>query len=67
MVYKDMTFCEYKDCVKFEQCIRALTKKVEEDARRWWGNKNAPFSVFFRKTRLLQKLKNSGFGSTGVN
>ena len=49
MVYKDMTFCEYKECVKFEQCIRALTKKVEEDARRWWGNKNAPFSVFSEK------------------
>lgn len=27
MVYKDMTFCEYKDCVKFEQCIRAQNKK----------------------------------------
>ena len=33
MVYKDMTFCEYKECVKFEQCIRALTKKVEEEIK----------------------------------
>lgn len=41
MVYKDMTFCEYKECAKFEQCIRALTKKVKEDAEKGFGSTGA--------------------------
>jgi len=36
--YKDMTFCEhYEMCEDGDECERALTPKVKEDAAKWWG------------------------------
>lgn len=34
MTYRDMTFCRASECQQFSKCFRALTLKVEEDAKR---------------------------------
>ena len=45
--YKDMTFCREYTCKHFNRgCERSLTEQVEADAAQWWGNENAPISVF---------------------
>ena len=47
MCYKDMTFCMFhEDCLSGGDCPRALTDKVQEEAVAWWGNDDAPVSVF---------------------
>jgi hypothetical protein len=43
--YRDMAFCAAKDCAKFKDCPRALTKQVKADAVRWWGSKDVPISL----------------------
>lgn len=40
--FQDKTFCVSPDCT----CENPLTKKVIEDAERWWG-KGAPIAVGF--------------------
>ena len=42
MAFRDMTFCRGEGCLAFDRCPRAITDKVEEDARRWWGNDDYP-------------------------
>ena len=50
MCYKDMTFCPfYEDCRDAIECTRPLTPKIRDDAKRWWGNENAPIAVFAEK------------------
>ena len=49
MCYRDMTFCEYKECSKFDSCHRALTDKVQADAEKWWGSEKAPIATFASK------------------
>jgi len=49
MCFRDMTFCEEIGCKKFDECFRALTDKVHEDAKKWWGKEGAPMSVFAEK------------------
>jgi len=50
--FKDMTFCQESTCAEFgdgdKKCHRSLTKKVLEDAERWWGKDNggAPICMF---------------------
>lgn len=44
--FRDMTFCSASECAGFNKCPRALTDDVRSDARRWWGNDNAPISRF---------------------
>ena len=45
MCFRDMTFCTASDrCPKAEGCNRAITPKVEEAAREWWGNDEYPMS-----------------------
>jgi hypothetical protein len=34
LCYKDRLFCSFKNCVKFNECSRAMTMSVEEDARK---------------------------------
>lgn len=33
MTYRDMTFCRAPECIHFKACHRALTEKVEADAK----------------------------------
>ena len=47
--YRDMTFCEEKKCSEFKNCHRALTNKVQKEAEKWWGSKDAPICVFLGK------------------
>ncbi len=49
MGYKDMTFCRYKDCKKFNVCYRALNEKVLSDAKKWWGKEGAPIIEYAEK------------------
>lgn len=45
--YKDMTFCnDYITCKEGDNCFRALTPDVLEDAKKWWGDDDAPISVY---------------------
>ena len=47
MCYKDTTFCPfYLECKNGNDCGAALTPKVEEDAKKWWGEDNPPISVY---------------------
>lgn len=45
--YMDMTFClYYPDCASGKSCPRALTDEIQQDAIMWYGNDNAPISIF---------------------
>jgi hypothetical protein len=39
-----MTFCRGDGCKAFDACPRAITEKVEADARRWWGGDDYPIA-----------------------
>jgi hypothetical protein len=49
MCYKDMTFCGFKQCVKFGSCKRSFTDKAKADADKWWGDKDAPVCMYMDK------------------
>lgn len=49
MSYKDMTFCPFQDCDNFENCERALSEEVIQDAIVWWGDQDAPIAQFMDK------------------
>jgi len=42
MGYRDMTFCDYKDCKKFKDntCGKALNAEVIKGSKKWWGKSN---------------------------
>ncbi len=44
--YKDMTFCRENECRLFNDCHRALTDEVREEARLWYGGDDAPICLF---------------------
>lgn len=46
MAYGDKTFCPFKECNNFNSCHRALTDKVHEAAKEWWGGDNYPLAVY---------------------
>ena len=46
MCYKDMTFCKEDKCKKWDECHRALTDEVKEDAAKWWGDEDYPICAF---------------------
>jgi hypothetical protein len=52
MSYRDMTFCRGEGCAKFKGCPRALTKEVQEAAKKWWGDDDAPISIFAEPKEL---------------
>jgi hypothetical protein len=59
MVYKDKTFCTFwQYCKLGEQCSVALTPKIQEDAEKWWGNKDAPISVYLDKPDCFKEIEN---------
>ena len=33
IVYRDMTFCRFSDCVDFDKCSRRLTESVKRGAK----------------------------------
>ena len=48
--YKDITFCSfYKECKDGDKCKKALTPKIVEDAKKWWGSSGAPISLYINK------------------
>lgn len=50
MCFKDKTFCPFwKECISGIECLAALTPKVEEEAEKWWGNKDYPIAVYVDK------------------
>lgn len=63
MCFRDMAFCKYwKKCAKGEECRRALTEKVKEDAEKWWGGKNYPISWFADKPECFIKKEKKKSG-----
>lgn len=54
MCYRDKTFCEARDCKKWNGCPDALTNKVETDASRWWGKEGAPISVYIENPKCFE-------------
>lgn len=46
--YRDMTFCEAKECANFARCPRALTERVWEAARK----ADLPICQFSEPTKL---------------
>ena len=56
MCYKDTTFCSfYLECIHGETCKVALTPKVEEDAKKWWGEDNPPIAVYLYKPDCFEE------------
>lgn len=54
--YKDKTFCPfYKECLKGQECDRALTEGVKESAKAWWGTEDAPISMFMDKPDCFEE------------
>lgn len=58
MCFKDMTFCNAKDCKHFgdreidpDMCFRSLTDKVKKEAEGWWGNDKYPICIFTEKPK----------------
>ena len=52
LCFKDMTFCTYEGCAKFDNgCKRSLTPKVSAEAAKWWGKGpgGAPICRFMDK------------------
>lgn len=48
--YRDMTFCEhYETCKNAKWCSRPLTPEVKEQAKKWWGDDDAPIARFVNK------------------
>jgi len=45
LCYKDRTFCNDKDCKKFNTCERALTEEVRLYAEVWWKTFNTSYGV----------------------
>ena len=48
LCYRDKWFCEkYTECKIGEDCSRALTEQVREDAHKWWGDSDnlVPISI----------------------
>lgn len=41
--YRDATFCASPTCR--DKCGRKLTREIQDAAKRWWGNDNAPIAV----------------------
>lgn len=47
MCYRDRTYCTfYETCKDGDGCDRALTPEVVSDAKKWWGNDNAPIAYY---------------------
>lgn len=44
--YKDRTFCNDSSCANFNDCHKALTFKVKEEAIEWWGGTDVPISLY---------------------
>jgi hypothetical protein len=46
MVFRDMTFCESRDCARWgKDCLRGYTQEVHQAAIRWWGDENYPIAL----------------------
>ena len=52
--YKDITFCKYKECIKFKNCKVALTDEIKKDAEKWWGNKDYPIVTYIGKPKCYE-------------
>lgn len=46
MSFQDRTFCPLTDCAKAHRCPRGLTPAIQQEAEKWWGGPNPPFSLF---------------------
>lgn len=57
MCFRDMTFCEAKDCKHFDNCKRALTEEVQASAKKWWGSDDAPIMVYSEKIKCFEEKK----------
>lgn len=56
MCYKDMTFCQFwLTCCKGSDCKRAVTKEVQEAAKKWWGGEDPPFACFAKKPECYEE------------
>lgn len=51
--YRDMTFCPYSDCKKFDSCFRALTEKVLTTAK----NADIPICQFVEQPNCFEVKK----------
>jgi len=54
MGFKDTTFCTATTCTKFDNCDRALTEQVKEDAEKWWGGKDYPIALLYQPEKHME-------------
>lgn len=56
MCYRDRTFCPfYAECGDGDGCRAALTQQVKDDAKKWWGNEDAPIAVYTDKPQCFKE------------
>jgi len=49
--YRDMTFCDYRDCKHWEECHRKLTEKIMKDA----DHIHIPIAKFAEKPHCFER------------
>jgi len=54
LCFRDMTFCDYKNCKKWKECHRALTEKEIKKAEKWWGDDKPPISMYAEEPECLE-------------
>ena len=57
--YQNRTFCNFKDCSRFEICPwdRALTEEHQFEAVKWWGSGEVPVSFFTKEPECLSLIE----------
>ena len=53
LCYRDMTFCDSRDCADWDRCPRAYTEKVKRDAEAWM--KDPPVCFFAEKPECFKE------------
>lgn len=62
LCYRDITFCDFEDCDKFNKCERAFTDEVSIAAGNWWkshGGKSieAPVCLFADRPECFEEVE----------
>ncbi len=54
--YKNMIFCPfYEECLLGQDCGRRLTEEVKNAAINWWGNDDAPITLYLDKPGCFEE------------
>jgi len=56
LCFLNKTFCTFwRACIDGEDCARALTDELKEEACEWWGDNNPPISSYKTPPKCYEK------------